>query len=58
MTLSQANQTLTNAGLNLKPLGGAVYKTGAVATVQNYVEVDVEKGTIIEAYFYVNDETG
>lgn len=58
MTLAEANQTLTNAGLNLKPLGGAVYRTGAVATVQNYVGVDVEKGTIIEAYFYVNDETG
>lgn len=57
-TLAEANQILTNLGLNLKPLGGAVYRTGAVATVQNYNGVDVEKGTIIEAYFYVNDETG
>lgn len=58
MTLREATETIQSCGLNLKPLGGAVYKDGATASVQNYVGVSVPKGTVIEAYFYVNDETG
>lgn len=59
MTLSEANKALSKLGLNLKPLGGAAYKTGARCSgVMNYKDVYVERGTIIEAYFIVNDETG
>lgn len=59
MTLTEANKKLSKLGLNLKPLGGAAYKSGAQCSgVMNYKDVYVEKGTIIEAYFIVNDETG
>lgn len=59
MTLSEANKKLSKLGLNLKPLGGAAYKSGAQCSgVMNYKDVYVERGTIIEAYFIVNDETG
>lgn len=58
-TLSEANKKLTKLGLNLKPLGGAAQKTGATCSgVMNYKDTYVPKGTIIEAYFIVNDETG
>lgn len=58
-SLSYANEKLTNLGLNLKPLGGAARKAGATCSgVMNYKEETVEVGTIIEAYFIVNDETG
>ncbi len=58
-TLEEANKKLAKLGLNLKPLGGAAYKTGATCSgVVNYKEVYVPEGTIIEAYFIVNDETG
>lgn len=59
MSLKEANKAITRLGLNLKPLGGAAYKSGAVCSgVMNYVGEYVPKGTIIEAYFIVNDETG
>lgn len=59
MTLSEANKKLSKLGLNLKPLGGAAYKSGAKCSgVMNYKDVYVARGTIIEAYFIVNDETG
>lgn len=58
-TLTEANKKLTKLGLNLKPLGGAAQKTGATCSgVMNYKDAYVPKGTIIEAYFIVNDETG
>lgn len=58
-TLNEANKKLAKLGLNLKPLGGAAHKTGATCSgVMNYKEAYVPKGTIIEAYFIVNDETG
>lgn len=59
-SLSQANKLLSNAGLNLLPLGGAAEKSGAVCTgTSNYsVGTTVEVGTIIEAYFVVNEDSG
>ena len=58
-SLESANKTIANLGLNLKPLGGAAKKAGARCSgVMNYKDQYVEVGTIIEAYFIVNDETG
>lgn len=58
-TLEEANKALSRLGLNLRPLGGAAQKAGAECSgVMNYKEVYVKKGTIIEAYFLINDETG
>ena len=57
--LEYANEKLANLGLNLKPLGGAARKEGATCSgVMNYKDQYVEVGTIIEAYFITNDETG
>ncbi len=59
-SLSEANRLMTKAGLNLLPLGGAADKTGAVCTgASNYtVGTTVEVGTVIEAYFVVNEDSG
>lgn len=58
-SLSKANKKLASLGLNLMPLGGAAQKAGAECSgVMNYKEQYVHKGTIIEAYFLINDETG
>ncbi len=59
-SLSEANRLLSNAGLNLLPLGGAAQKSGAVCSgTSNYsVGTTVEVGTIIEAYFVVNEDSG
>lgn len=60
MSLEKANKKLASLGLNLKPLGGAANKSGAQCSGStNYQPGEsVQKGTIIEAYFLVNDETG
>lgn len=58
-TLKEANEELAELGLNLRPLGGAAQKAGAECSgVMNYKECYVPRGTIIEAYFLINDETG
>lgn len=58
-SLEKANKKLASIGLNLRPLGGAAHKAGAECSGgMNYVNVEVPKGTVIEAYFIVNDETG
>lgn len=58
-SLESANKTIASLGLNLKPLGGAAKKAGARCSgVMNYKDQYVEVGTIIEAYFIVDDETG
>lgn len=59
-SLERANKKLSSLGLNLRPLGGAAHKSGAECSgVTNYeVGSVVQKGTIIEAYFLINDETG
>ncbi len=59
LTVKEANRKLSKLGLNLKPLGGAANTSGATCSgVMNYVNVEVPRGTIIEAYFIVNNETG
>ena len=58
-TLKEANEELAELGLNLRPLGGAAQKAGSECSgVMNYKECYVPRGTIIEAYFLINDETG
>ncbi len=59
LTVKEANKKLSKLGLNLKPLGGASNTAGATCSgVMNYKDCYVAKGTIIEAYFIVNNETG
>lgn len=60
MSLDKANKKLTSLGLNLRPLGGAAHKSGAQCSgISNYQPGEsVQKGTIIEGLFIVNDETG
>lgn len=58
-SLEEAAKVLSKVGLNLKPLGGAAKKSGAKCSgVSNYKDQYVEVGTIIEAYFLLDDETG
>ena len=58
-TLDYATEKLSKLGLNLKPLGGAAQKDGAKCSgVMSHKDETVEVGTVIEAYFIVNDETG
>lgn len=58
MSLEEANQTLTNAGLNFMPTGGAAYHAGSFAVSQSYNGAKVERGTIVEVEFLYNEETG
>ena len=58
-SVKDANKKLSKLGLNLKPLGGAAHNTGATCSgVMNYKDCYVPKGTVIECYFIVNNETG
>ncbi len=58
-TVEDAERMLAKVGLNLKPLGGAAKKADARCSgISEYKDRQVEPGTIIEAYFIVNDETG
>ncbi len=57
MSLSEANETLTNAGLNFMTSGGAASNDGAVAYTQNYEEGYIAPiGTIVEVVFIVKDQ--
>lgn len=58
-TVEQANQLITNAGLNISLSGGAIENEKAKAVTQS-VEAGavVNKGAVIEVTFVVNDETG
>lgn len=58
MSLQDANVEITNAGLNIKPTGGAANQAGAYAMLQNYNGVEVPRGTIIEVMFVADTETG
>ncbi len=58
MSLESAEKALSRKGLNLKPLGGAAKKSGARCSGASISGQQVEVGTIVEAYFLVNDETG
>ena len=59
MTVEEANAAVTNAGLNICLSGGAIDNAAAKAVAQS-VEygTEVNKGTVIEVTFVVNDETG
>ena len=55
MSVSAANEAITNAGFNLKILGGAAENADAVATIQNYAEgTSLAKGSVIEVTFQAN----
>jgi beta-lactam-binding protein with PASTA domain len=59
MTVSQARQTMINAGLNIRLTGGAIGNENAVA-----VEMSIEagelvlEGAVIDVQFAVNDGFG
>lgn len=58
-SVSEANSLITNAGLNIKLSGGAVYNERAKA---QYMSVEagetVPLGTVVEVSFVIDDETG
>ncbi len=55
MTVSQANEAITNAGFNIKISGGAADNESAVATSQYPVGgTDAYKGNVVEVTFQVN----
>lgn len=52
---SEANELITDAGFNIKILGGAAENASAVATKQNYDPgVTLYKGSVIEVTFQAN----
>lgn len=55
MTVSQANEAITNAGFNIKISGGAAENANAVASAQYPVGgTDGYKGNVVEVTFQVN----
>lgn len=55
MTVSQANEAITNAGFNIKISGGAAENANAVASAQYPVDgTDGYKGNVVEVTFQVN----
>ena len=59
MTVEQANAAITGAGLNIRLSGGAVANSDAKASMQSVSEgTTVNKGSIVEVTFIVNNETG
>ncbi len=55
MSVKEANDAITNAGFNIKILGGAAENADAVATMQSYGEgVTLYKGSVIEVTFQAN----
>lgn len=55
MTVSQANESITNAGFNIKISGGAAENANAVASAQYPVGgTDGYKGNVVEVTFQVN----
>lgn len=55
MTVSQANEAITNAGFNIKISGGAAENANAVAYAQYPVGgIDGYKGNVVEVTFQVN----
>lgn len=59
MTVEQANNAITSAGLNISLSGGAVENENAKAVSQS-IEAGAQayRGAVIEVKFIVNDETG
>ena len=55
MTVSQANEAITNAGFNIKISGGAAENANAVASTQYPTGgTDAYKGNVVEVTFQVN----
>ncbi len=55
MSVTEANEAITNAGFNIKILGGAAENANAVATMQSYSEgTTLYKGSVIEVTFQAN----
>ena len=55
MTVSQANEAITNAGFNIKISGGAAENANAVASTQYPLGgTDAYKGNVVEVTFQVN----
>lgn len=55
MSVAEANEAITNAGFNIKILGGAAENADAVATMQSYPEgTTLYKGSVIEVTFQAN----
>jgi stage V sporulation protein D (sporulation-specific penicillin-binding protein) len=59
LSVEEANHLITSAGLNIRLSGGAIENSFAKASFQS-IEPDtvVNKGTVVEVTFVVNDETG
>lgn len=59
MTVAEANAAITNAGLNIRLLGGATNNETAKATTQSVnAGSSMYRGSVVEVTFIVNDETG
>lgn len=55
MSVAEANKAITDAGFNIKILGGAAENANAVATMQSYSEGStLYKGSVIEVTFQAN----
>lgn len=55
MSVDEANKTITDAGFNIKILGGAAENASAVATMQSYgAGAALYKGSVIEVTFQAN----
>lgn len=58
-TVAEANEIMTNAGLNIRLLGGATNNDSAKATMQSFAEGDsLYRGSVVDVTFIVDDETG
>ena len=59
MTVEQANNAITSAGLNISLSGGAIENENAKATSQS-IEAGAQayRGAVVQVTFIVNDETG
>ena len=56
MTVSQANNEITNAGFNIKIEGGAAENSSALAVDQDLAPgTEVYKGNVITVTFQVNN---
>ena len=59
MSVKEANDAISNAGFNIKILGGAAENADAVATMQSYPEGTVlYRGSVIEVTFQANSFGG
>ena len=55
LSAQQANKTLTNAGFNIRIVGGGSNQLGTKAISQSMIGVEAEHGTVIDVVFGVDD---